>query len=109
MQAAPDRQVPASAVEQGVGDFFIPDLCAPRPVFVMILLSQLMVTVYVLAGSALPTFNWDQFGVCSLFVQWVVLLSAALLCQLRVPFSRVSLPVAARPKLCAPFTPRLSR
>jgi two-component system sensor histidine kinase AlgZ len=95
MQEAPGQQVPASAGERGTGDFFIPDLCATRPVFLMILLSQLMVTVYVLAGSALPAFNWELFGVCSLFVQWVVLLSAALLCQLRSPFSRVSLPVAA--------------
>ena len=54
-----------------------------------------MVTVYVLAGSALPNFNWDLLGVCSLFVQWVVLLSAALLCQLRSPLSRVRLPAAA--------------
>ena len=93
MQEAPQQRVPASTGDRGLGDFFIHDLCAPRPVFVMILLSQLMVTVYVLAGSALPVFNWDMLGVCSLFVQWVVLLSAALLCQMRSPFSRVSLPV----------------
>ncbi len=74
--------------------FFIPDLCAPRPVFVMILLAQLIVIVYVLASSALPRFNWDLLGTCSLFVQWVVLLSAALLCQSRLLFSRLSLPVA---------------
>jgi len=94
MQEAPEQQLPASTLRDGAGEFFIPDLCATQPVFVMILLSQLMVTVYVLAGSALPTFNWDMFGICSLFVQWVVLLSAALLCQLRSPFSRISLPVA---------------
>jgi two-component system sensor histidine kinase AlgZ len=53
-----------------------------------------MVIVYVLASSALPRFNWNLLGTCSLFVQWVVLLSAALLCQMRQPFSRLSLPLA---------------
>jgi two-component system sensor histidine kinase AlgZ len=43
----------------------------------------------------LPRFNWDLLATCSLFVQWVVLLSAALLCQLRRPLSRLSLPLAA--------------
>ena len=76
------------------GEFFIPDLCAPRSVFIMVLLAELMVIVYVLASSGLPRFNWDLLATCSLFVQWVVLLSAALLCQLRQAFSRLSLPVA---------------
>ena len=83
-----------AAGDRVTGEFFIPDLCAPRPVFVMVLLTELMVIVYVLANSALPRFNWDLLATCSLFVQWVVLLSAALLCQLRGPFSRLSLPVA---------------
>ncbi len=94
MREAPGRQLPTSDEQRGPREFFIPDLCATRPVFFMILLSQLLVTVYVLAGSALPSFDWDMFVVSSLFVQWVVLLSAASLCQLRSPFSRLSLPVA---------------
>ena len=76
-------------------DFFIPDLCAPRSVFVMVLLAQLMAIVYVLTGSALPRFDWGLLANCSLFVQWVVLLSAGLLCRLRGPFSRLSLPLAS--------------
>ena len=84
---------PAGA-ERVSGEFFIPDLCAPRSVFVMVLLTELMVIVYVLADGSLPRFNWDLLATCSLFVQWVVLLSAAMLCQLRQPFSRLSLPVA---------------
>jgi len=76
------------------GEFFIPDLCAHRSVFIMVLLAELMVIVYVLANSGLPRFNWDLLATCSLFVQWVVLLSAALLCQLRHPFSHLSLPLA---------------
>ena len=75
------------------GEFFVPDLCAPRSVFFMVLLVELMVLVHTLASSVLPRFNWALFATSSLFVQWVVLLSAAVLCQLRQPFSRLNLPL----------------
>lgn len=73
------------------GEFFIPDLCAPRPVLFMVILTELMVMVYVLISSSLPRFDWDLLATCSLFVQWVVLLSAAGLCQFRSIFSRLDL------------------
>ena len=76
------------------GEFFIPDLCAPRAVFVMVLLAELLVLVYSLGSSDLPRFNWDLFARCSLFVQWVVLVSALLLCWSRKPFSQLRLPLA---------------
>jgi len=92
----PERgQLTAVGGDRVSGEFFIPDLCAPRSVFVMVLVTELLVIVYVLANSVLPRFDWDLLAICSLFVQWVVLLSAALLCQLRRPFSRLSLPLAA--------------
>jgi two-component system sensor histidine kinase AlgZ len=59
----------------------------------MVLLVELMVLVHTLASSVLPRFNWALFATSSLFVQWVVLLSAAVLCQLRQPFSRLNLPL----------------
>lgn len=75
-------------------EFFIPDLCAPRPVLVMVLLAELMVLAYTLSSSTLPGFNWELCAIASLLVQWVVLLSAAMLCPLRRVLSRVSLPLA---------------
>ncbi|MEP0202882.1 MAG: histidine kinase [Halioglobus sp.] len=81
--------------QRSSGEFFIPNLCAPRQVFVMVLLSELMVLVYALAVSDLPRFNWDVLALSSLFVQWVVLLSAAFLCLLREAFSRQSLLAAS--------------
>ncbi len=83
-----------AAGELSAGEFFIPDICAPRPVFIMVLLAELMVFVYTLANSALPRFNWELLATSSLFVLWVVLLSAALLCWLRGLFARMSLPLA---------------
>lgn len=77
------------------GEFFVPDLCGPRPVFVMVMLAELLLLVHVLAGSSLPHFDWNLLAIGSLFAQWVVLLSAALLCLSRALFSRVSLFLAA--------------
>ena len=75
-------------------EFFIPDICAPQPTLLMILLMELLVLVYVLAGSALPGFDLERFAITSLFVQWVLLSSAWLLCRFRKSFSNVSLPLA---------------
>ena len=77
------------------GEFFVPDLCGPRPVFVMVMLAELLVLVHALASSSLPDFDWDLLAIGSLFVQWVVLLSAALLCLSRSIFSRMGLFLAA--------------
>lgn len=95
MQPSPGRAAKTTINENGGvnGEFFVPDLCAARSVFVMVLLVELMALVFTLASSGLPRFNWELLATCSLFVQWVVLLSAALLCQLRGLFSRLSLPV----------------
>lgn len=79
---------------QDLGDFFIPDLCATRPVLMMFIIAELLVVAYVLGGSALPSFDWETFAFASLFVQWIVLLSAGLLCTARPLLSRFS-PVTA--------------
>ncbi|NQX88982.1 MAG: histidine kinase [Halioglobus sp.] len=81
--------------EAGLREFFIPDLCAARPVLLSILLSELLVLVYVLASSGVLGFDWDQFALCSLFVLWVVLLSSMLLCRSRRVLSSFSLPLVA--------------
>lgn len=64
-------------------DFFLPDLCAPVAVFTMVVLAELVVLLWVLAEPGGQGFDWMRLAMASLFVQWVVLLSAALLCRLR--------------------------
>ena len=64
-------------------DFFLPDLCSSVAVFTLVVLAELMVLVWVLAQPAAEGFDWLQLALASLFVQWIVLLSAALLCRLR--------------------------
>lgn len=94
MQGSP-VQLDQSGSGRASGEFLIPDLCAPRAVFVMVLLAELLVLVYSLASSSLPRFNWNLLAICSLFVHWVMLSSAALLCPLRKVFVRLSLAAAS--------------
>ncbi len=77
------------------GEYFIPELCGPRPVLLMILLTELMVLVYTLASSSLPAFDWDMLAFGSLVSQWVVLGSAFFLCLSRGWLNRLSLPMAS--------------
>lgn len=94
MQPSPGPVVPTREALAS-GEFFIPDLCGPRPVFVMVLLAELIVLAYVLMISDLPGFDSETFSLGSLFVQWVVLLSAALLCGIRRYISSLSMPLAS--------------
>ena len=68
--------------EQPKEDFFLPDLCDAQSILFLILVAQLLVFVSVLANSGIVEFSWTDLGLTSLFVQWIVLLSAAL-CNLR--------------------------
>lgn len=74
-----------------VTEFFIPDLCATRPVLIMFILAELLVLVYVLGASELPQFAWSKLALASLYVQWIVLLCAGLLCVSRSLLARMSL------------------
>ena len=94
MQPVPG-QVASMGEDITPGEFILPDLCAPRTVFAMVLLVELLVLVYTLSTSSLPGFNWDTLAIWSLFVQWVVLLSAAILCGLRRVLSGLSLPLVS--------------
>ena len=75
-------------------DFFLPELCLPEALLGLVLLAELLVLVLVLAEPMLPSFNWVRLALTSLFVQWIVLLSAALLCQLRPLLARLRAAIA---------------
>jgi two-component system sensor histidine kinase AlgZ len=59
------------------------------------MLAELLVLVHVLASSTLPRFDWDLLAIGSLFVQWIVLLCAVLLCVSRKLFASMSLSLGA--------------
>ena len=66
-----------------VDDFFLPQLCLPEALLRLVLLAELLVLVLVLAEPMPAGFDWTRLAMTSLFVQWIVLLSAAVLCALR--------------------------
>ncbi len=72
--------------------FVVPELCNTSALALLILFSQLLVVVLIFAGGEV---TWVRFGLMSLFVQWVSLVSAGLLCALRGWLSRLPLAVGA--------------
>ena len=66
------------------GDF-LPDLCKVQSVFTLIVAGELLALALVVADNGVHPFNWEALGSVSFLVQWIILLSAGLLCPLR-PF-----------------------
>ena len=67
--------------------FFLPDLCASQALFFLVLVAELFSLVLVLSSSDIRAFDWQKLALVSLFVQWVALTSAAILCKLRAYLS----------------------
>ncbi len=65
------------------GSALLPDLCSPYPVLALVMTVELFVLVIMLGAFGLDRFSWEFLAVTSFFAQWVVLSSAAILCQLR--------------------------
>ncbi|MCJ8170517.1 sensor histidine kinase [Atopomonas sediminilitoris] len=76
-------------------DFFVPSLCTSEAVFTLVVMAELLVLVLVLAEPMEAGFDWVRLALTSLFVQWNVLLSAALLCALRPRLARLDARTAA--------------
>ncbi|BES69617.1 sensor histidine kinase [Marinobacter nanhaiticus D15-8W] len=64
-------------------DFFVPDLCRVRAVFLLLMTSELIVLLLSIVHADIGWIDWHYFGLVSLFVQWTVLTSAALICSMR--------------------------
>ncbi|WP_277961956.1 sensor histidine kinase [Pseudomonas sp. RIT-To-2] len=69
--------------ERAQQEFFLPVLCEAQALLVLVMLAELLVMVLVLAEPMAAGFDWSRLALTSLFVQWIVLLSAAVLCGLR--------------------------
>lgn len=62
--------------------FFLPDFCHVQSVFFIVLVAELLAILLCLARFNLGQF-WVNLGNYSLFIQWVALVSASILCGLR--------------------------
>ena len=69
-------------------DYFLPELCLPQTLLILILLAELLVLALILVEPVNEGF-WVRLALMSLFVQWIVLLSAALLCGMRPWLARL--------------------
>ncbi|MGH8371736.1 MAG: sensor histidine kinase [Gammaproteobacteria bacterium] len=72
-------------------EFFLPDFCSAPIVLVVVLIAELTAFVLVIARH-LPdegTVLWLDLARISLFLQWIALSSAAVLCLARKPLARI--------------------
>lgn len=81
-------QAPHSRAEAEIAPF-LPDMCTLQAVFLLVVLGELLALALTLADSGLAGFDWENLGVRSFLLQWIVLLSAALLCPLRYPLAQL--------------------
>lgn len=77
-----------------IQNFFVPDLCRVRSVFMLLVTSELLVLVLAIVQASDGWIDWNYFALLSLFVQWTTLSSAALICLLRARLARMSVPRA---------------
>jgi two-component system sensor histidine kinase AlgZ len=81
-----NRPNPASTQDT----LFLPDFCALRMVLAIVLVGQLLAFVVTLAPTRLSVDSWRDMAYSSLFIQWVGLSSAAILCFCRRWLKRVN-------------------
>jgi two-component system, LytTR family, sensor histidine kinase AlgZ len=62
------------------GRFVVPDLCNARALALVVLIGQLLVLVLLFAGGPV---TWSRLALLSLYVQWIGLSSAGILCVSR--------------------------
>lgn len=85
-----DGVKPSSISKNKEENFFLPNLCALKSVFILAITAQLIAFVLILATGDILSESWDELGLLSVFVQWIVLTSAGVLCLARHALSRLS-------------------
>ena len=82
------RPAPPDRAFRGGDAFYLPNFCASRAAFAIVVVAELTAIVVSIARSAAQGF-WSELALSSLFLLWVGLLSAALLCVLRPLLARL--------------------
>ncbi|MBS0288974.1 MAG: histidine kinase [Proteobacteria bacterium] len=76
-------------------NFFLPNFCAVKSVFILSIGAQLIAFMLILATGDILSESWDELGLLSVYVQWIALASAGVLCMSRHWLAKLSLPFAA--------------
>lgn len=87
MKALPSKKV-------NVDNFFLPNFCTLRTIFILAIGAELVAFMLILATGDILSESWDEFGLLSIFVQWIALSSAGVLCLSRKWLAKLSLSVA---------------
>ena len=80
----------APALDSKLDAFYIPDFCATRMVFAVVLIAELVALTLALARPDAPFLT--ELARISLFLQWLGLTNAALLCYSRRWLARLTVP-----------------
>lgn len=95
--AQPAAADEAPAEPAALDDFFLPDFCIPSMVLAVVLISELLALTFTLARPGEAGFLQELARV-SLFMQWLGLTGATVLCYSRRWLARMTVPMAS---LCA--------
>jgi two-component system, LytTR family, sensor histidine kinase AlgZ len=80
----------APVLDSHLDEFYIPDFCATRMVFAVVLIAELVAVTLALARSDAPFLT--ELARISMFLQWLGLTNAALLCYSRRWLARLTVP-----------------
>jgi two-component system sensor histidine kinase AlgZ len=75
--------------EAAAGQFYLPNLCEPLAVLVVVLVAELVAVLLTVARLGMHDSLWTDLGRTSLFLVWIALGSAATLCWLRPRLARL--------------------
>lgn len=81
---------PAEPTKREPSDHVLPDFCAPGGLLLLVLMGAALTLVLTLAGLRGLEGFWAQLGLNGLFVQWLILSAAAVLCGVRRFLERFS-------------------
>jgi two-component system, LytTR family, sensor histidine kinase AlgZ len=77
-------------VARATDRLFIPNFCTARPVFMLVLMGELLAIVLTLSTATDVNASFDDLALKSLFIQWVAVCCAAVLCASRTLYSHLS-------------------
>ena len=90
-----DQQLTDYSGIETVEPFFLPSFCDVRMVFAVVVIAQLLAFIITLVSPGVMQNGWGNLGLISLFMQWIALTSAALLCVCRPVLARMGNRLAA--------------
>jgi len=76
-------------LSQKTDNFFLPDFCNVRMVFAVVIIGELLAITLTLAPLKSSGNRWNDLSIISLFIQWVGLSSAGVLCVARSYLARM--------------------